>query len=59
LSDWYGGFEGHPPALLVHGEPEAATELQRHLHTTHTAPVRVARLGERIDLAQLAVSSRF
>ena len=59
LSDWYGGFEGHPPVLLVHGEPEAATVLQQHLHTTHNAPVRVARLGERIDLAQLATSSRF
>lgn len=59
LSDWYGGFDGQPPVLLVHGEAEAAAVLQRHLHTTHQAPVRVARPGEQIDLAQLTTSGRF
>ena len=31
LMDWYGGFEGHPPLVLVHGEDKAREALAGEL----------------------------
>ena len=55
LCRWYGHFKTRPPVVLVHGEPEAAAALQQRLQVDYMAPVRAARLGERIDLAGRAL----
>ncbi|MDH3231332.1 MAG: MBL fold metallo-hydrolase [Alphaproteobacteria bacterium] len=54
LLDWYGRFEGRPPVVLVHGEPEASSALQAALGSATNAAVRVAGPGERIDLTDAA-----
>ena len=59
LVRWYSHFENRPPLLLVHGEPEAASALQQHLREQLDSSARIARMGERIDLAKLAVRGRF
>jgi len=50
LLDWYGGFEGRPPLILVHGEEKARDELavqvKRHYAREATRP----RYGEILEL---------
>ena len=53
LLGWYGGFEDHPPVLLVHGEAEASQALQQELRNRYQAPVKIAELGETLDLVKL------
>lgn len=53
LSAWYGHFAGHPPVVLVHGEPAAQDALTDHLRSRFGASVRCALPGGRIDLARL------
>ncbi|HDP89898.1 MAG TPA: MBL fold metallo-hydrolase [Thioalkalivibrio sp.] len=53
LAEWYGHFEGRPPVLLVHGEATAQEAFAEHLRQTAQAPVKIARLGEVIDLTQV------
>ena len=50
LKNWYGNFRGHPPVTLVHGEERAITGLSDCLRKEFSAPVRVAKPGERLDL---------
>jgi len=56
LLDWYRGFRGHPPVVLVHGEPEAREQLEARLET-ECAGAQVFRPepGERLDLTHLPV----
>jgi metallo-beta-lactamase family protein len=54
LMEWYGGFEKRPPVVLVHGEPDAAAVLYAELGRKANAPVRIAKLGERLDLQSMA-----
>ena len=50
LKNWYGNFKGHPPVTLVHGEERAITGLSDCLRKEFSAPVHVAKPGERLDL---------
>ncbi len=50
LVAWYGGFENHPPVILVHGEPRAATALRETMTQRNSDPVVVARPRQEIDL---------
>ncbi|MDX2429271.1 MAG: MBL fold metallo-hydrolase [Xanthomonadales bacterium] len=50
LKNWYGNFRGHPPVTLVHGEERAITGLSDCLRKEFSAPVHVAKPGERLDL---------
>ncbi len=51
LCGWYAGFEGRPPVVLVHGEPDKQAALAQRLAQDHRAPVRIAQRGERLELA--------
>lgn len=53
LLRWYQDFKNRPPVLLVHGEPEASEALQQELHDRYQARVRIARMGEGLDLLDL------
>ena len=54
LLEWYGHFQGRPPVMLVHGEPEASAALMTALGETSNAPVRIAAPGQRVDLVGMA-----
>ncbi len=51
LLRWYRGFDNRPPVWLVHGESSAARAMEQKLQNEGGARARVARAGERIDLA--------
>jgi metallo-beta-lactamase family protein len=53
LVAWYGGFENHPPVILVHGEPRAATALREIMTQRNSDPVVVARPRQEIDLLNI------
>lgn len=50
LVDWYGAFKNRPPALLVHGEPDAMQALRARLQSELGADVRAAQPGRSTDL---------
>ena len=50
LCDWYAHFQGQPPVLLVHGEPEAQSILATRLRREFSAPTTIARPGTQIDI---------
>jgi len=50
LCDWYDRFEGRPPLVLVHGEPEAQATLQGVIRDKYAAAVHIAQPGDRFDL---------
>lgn len=50
LINWYQGFRGNPRLLLVHGEADAALQLQEALKKELNAQVSVASPGAEIDL---------
>ena len=52
LIDWYDQFDGRPPLVLVHGEARAQEALEEKISEKFAAPVHVAQLGERFDLAK-------
>lgn len=54
LMDWYGHFQGRPPVVLVHGEPDASAALMTALAATSKTPVRIAAPGQRVDLVGMA-----
>ncbi|MDH5410863.1 MAG: MBL fold metallo-hydrolase [Alphaproteobacteria bacterium] len=54
LMEWYGHFNGRPPVMLVHGEPEASAALMATLGGTLKAPVGIAAPGQRIDLVAMS-----
>ena len=45
LMAWYGGFEGHPPLVLVHGEDRAREALAGEIGLRHGIDVLLARPG--------------
>ncbi|MGE0486899.1 MAG: MBL fold metallo-hydrolase RNA specificity domain-containing protein [Gammaproteobacteria bacterium] len=54
LVEWYRHFRGRPPAVLVHGEPDAqATLAERLADAAGARDVRIAAHGDRVDLARL------
>lgn len=52
LTRWYQGFEGRPPLVLVHGEEKSLQGLSDHIRTTIGAPIRIAKLGQKLDLTR-------
>ncbi len=52
LKNWYGNFEGRPPVVLVHGEEKAIEGLADCLRQQLSAPVHIARKGEKLDLSK-------
>ena len=54
LMDWHGHFQGRPPVMLVHGEPEASEALMLALAETSNAPIGIAAPGQRIDLVGMS-----
>lgn len=51
LADWYGRIDGHPPVVLVHGEPRPMDALARRLQEEH-APREIFRpeIGQTVPL---------
>jgi metallo-beta-lactamase family protein len=45
LMEWYGGFEKHPPLVLVHGEDKAREALAGEIGEHYGIEVRLARPG--------------
>jgi len=56
LASWYGNFSGHPPVVLVHGEPTAQVALRDVLLKDGAASVTIATRKQKIDLCR-AVSA--
>ena len=50
LIDWYAAFETRPPLYLVHGESRAQEPLANRLRTDLSAPVSIARGGQKIQV---------
>lgn len=46
LIEWYGHFDGHPPLILVHGEPRAQRTLAGRLKASYGLEPHIARRGE-------------
>jgi len=53
LVEWYNGFHGKPPLILVHGEADAAECLSERLRNELEVPVHIAQKAEVIDLTKL------
>jgi metallo-beta-lactamase family protein len=54
LVNWYGHFQGRPPVMLVHGEPDASAALYAELGRVSNAPARIVAPGQRVDLARMS-----
>jgi metallo-beta-lactamase family protein len=52
LKNWYANFKGRPPVTLVHGEERSITSLADCLRQQHSAPVHIARPGEKLELGK-------
>ena len=52
LKNWYANFKVRPPVTLVHGEERALTGLSNCLRQKLSAPVHIARPGEKLNLAK-------
>jgi metallo-beta-lactamase family protein len=50
LIRWYKNFKTKPALFLVHGEPEATSELARQIRQQFNVQAHIARLGEQVDL---------
>jgi metallo-beta-lactamase family protein len=50
LMDWYGGFNGHPPLVLVHGEDKAREALAGEIRERDGVTVQLARPGMTVDV---------
>ncbi len=50
LMEWYGGFEGHPPLVLVHGEDKAREALAGKIGQRDGITVQLARPGMTLDV---------
>ncbi len=50
LMEWYGGFEGHPPLVLVHGEDKAREALAGEIAKRDGITVQLARPGLTLDV---------
>jgi metallo-beta-lactamase family protein len=50
LLDWYGQIEGHPPVVLVHGEPDAMDTLAAQLQSGFGGRVTQAEYRQKLPL---------
>ena len=50
LMEWYGGFEGHPPLVLVHGEDKARAALAAEIGHRDGITVQLARPDMTLDV---------
>jgi metallo-beta-lactamase family protein len=50
LLDWYGQIEGHPPVVLVHGEPDAMDVLAAQLQGGYGSRVTQAEFRQKLPL---------
>jgi metallo-beta-lactamase family protein len=50
LLRWYKNFNSNPALFLIHGEPEAISELARQIQSQCNVRAHVPRLGEQVDL---------
>jgi metallo-beta-lactamase family protein len=50
LMEWYGGFEGHPPLVLVHGEDKAREALAGEIGKRDGITVQLARPDMVLDV---------
>jgi metallo-beta-lactamase family protein len=50
LLRWYKNFNSNPALFLVHGEPEAISELAKQIQLQCNVRAHVPRLGEQVDL---------
>lgn len=57
LTNWYSHFENRPPVVLVHGEAESMSGLQRRLQEGYQAHVVIADENGRMDLNKLSYES--
>ena len=48
--EWYGGFEGHPPLALVHGEDKAREALAGEIHQRFGVEAELASPGEMLEV---------
>lgn len=53
LMDWYGNFNGRPPALMVHGEPDSMQVLSDRIAKELQGSAHMAKAGKSTDLLQL------
>lgn len=53
ICDWYAAFEGRPPALMVHGEPDVMQTLKERIAADYGGKAHIARAGKTIDLVDL------
>lgn len=53
LLEWFGHFEGRPPLVLVHGEPEAIEPLAEQVKAQGVERLFIAKLGDRLDLIHM------
>lgn len=54
LLDWYGGFENHPPVLLVHGEDKAREPFADALRERFGCEVTLSAMGRTVDVGASA-----
>jgi metallo-beta-lactamase family protein len=50
LIDWYGGFDSHPPLVLVHGEDKAREALAGEIGERDGITVQLARPGMMLEV---------
>jgi len=50
LLDWYAHFRGHPPVVLVHGEPDAMQALAERLQGEFGTETLLASFGQKFTL---------
>ncbi|MDH3561022.1 MAG: MBL fold metallo-hydrolase, partial [Gammaproteobacteria bacterium] len=50
LLDWYGQIAGHPPVVLVHGEPGAMDVLATHLQHEFGSTVNQAEFRQKLPI---------
>jgi len=50
LMEWYGGFAGHPPLVLVHGEDKAREALAGEIGERDGTRVELARPGMTVEV---------
>jgi len=55
LLDWYGGFEHHPPVLLVHGEDKAREPFAAALRERFGCEVTLGAMGRTVEVGASAL----
>lgn len=57
LAEWYGRFSAHPPAVLVHGEPQAMDPFAARLKSQGAPQVFTPAHGAKLDLVRLELKA--